>query len=188
MIDEYASAYNSNTKLGKYNVKKLLNEYTLYIVPMVNPDGVNLVQNGIKAVKDQKKVKSIKMLQKTYSEWKANINGVDLNRNYPVKWNKINNGVKVPSSEKFKGYEAGSEPEVQAIMNLCNENDFLLAISYHTKGEVIYWADSGTHKKIPEAEIIADNFVKLTGYKKLLSQKIHQLMVEEWKIGLDKSF
>ena len=30
------------------------------------------------------------------------------------------------------------------MIRLCNENDFALAASFHSKGEVIYWADSGT--------------------------------------------
>jgi len=167
MIDAYSKAYSNNEKFEGYDVKKLLNEFTIYFVPMVNPDGVNLVINGINSVKDPKKVKNIKMTYKNYRAWKSNINGVDLNRNYPAEWEKINNGFSAPNSERFKGYSKGSEPETQVIMNLCRKNDFELAMAYHSKGEVFYWADSGTYKLIPQADAIADKFSKLTGYKKL---------------------
>lgn len=84
MIDEYSKAYSNNEDFEGYDVNNLLNEYTIYFVPMVNPDGVNLVLNGIDSVQNPKKAKSIQMTNKSYMAWKSNINGVDLNRNYPA--------------------------------------------------------------------------------------------------------
>ncbi|WP_051983554.1 M14 family metallopeptidase [Pseudobacteroides cellulosolvens] len=167
MIDEYSKAYSNNENFEGYDVINLLNEFTIYFVPMVNPDGVNLVLNGINSVKNPQKLRNIQMVNKNSRGWKSNINGVDLNRNYPAVWEKINNGFLRPSSERFKGYSRGSEPETQAIMNLCRNNDFELAMAYHAKGEVIYWADSGTCNIIPKASEIADRLSKITGYKKL---------------------
>lgn len=166
MIDEYAKAYSNNENFEGYDVTSLLNEFTIYFVPMVNPDGVNLVLNGINSVKNPSKVKGMYMAHNSYRAWKSNINGVDLNRNYPVVWEKINNGFSKPSSEKFKGYSKGSEPEIQAIMNLCRNNDFQLAMAYHSKGEIIYWADIETNSLIPQSGEIADRLSNLTGYKK----------------------
>lgn len=164
-IDEYARAYKNAGKYGEFDLKTLLDEATIYIVPMVNPDGVNLVQNGVESVKDPNKVKSMRMMQDGYSEWKANINGVDLNRQYPCHWDEKASNTDVPSSEMYKGTAPATEPEVQAIMKLCEENDFILAASFHTKGEVIYWADSGTNNEIPVAERIAQTLADVTGYK-----------------------
>lgn len=162
--DEYARSYESSGKYGDFDIKALLDEATVYIVPMINPDGVNLVQNGIESVKDQGKVKSMRMMQDGYSEWKANINGVDLNRQYPCHWDEKASNTDVPSSEMYKGEAPATEPEVQAMMKLCEDNDFLLAASFHTKGEVIYWADSGTEKEIPAAQQIAQTLADVTGY------------------------
>jgi hypothetical protein len=53
------------------------------------------------------------------------------------------------------------------MMALSRQHEFLLAASFHSKGEVIYWADSGTYKEIPSAEKIADSISKLTEYKKM---------------------
>lgn len=161
--DEYARAYGE-AAYGGSDLKALLGEATLYIVPMVNPDGVNLVQNGIGAVKDRDEVESILLMQEGYESWKANINGVDLNRQYPCYWDE-KDSTGEPSSENYKGSAPATEPEVQAVMKLCKENDFLLAASFHTKGEVIYWADSGTNDAIAAAEPIAQTLSDVTGYR-----------------------
>jgi len=163
-IDEYARRYTTDGAFGDYDVKSLLEKVTVYVVPMVNPDGVNLVQNGVESVKEPKKVKSMRMLQDSYAEWKANINGVDLNRQYPCHWDEKQSNTDVPSSEMYKGTAPATEPEVQALMALCEENDFLLAASFHTKGEVIYWADSGTQDSIAAGSSIAQTMADITGY------------------------
>ena len=159
--DTYAAAYAQNAKAG---TPDLLDSVTLYIVPMVNPDGVNLVQNGPDAAKNPQAVKAMRMLKESYSEWKANINGVDLNRQYPCHWEEKASNTDVPSSEMYKGTAAATEPEVQAVMRLCEENDFAMAASFHTKGEVIYWADSGTEDAIAAAAPIAQSIAEVTGY------------------------
>lgn len=163
-IDEYALAYQTSGVYGNYNVVELLDKFTVYIVPMVNPDGVNLVINGINSVKDIESVKKIKLIQSSYKAWKANIRGVDLNRQYPVAWNKNATSPKVPASEKYKGSAPATEPEVKAMMELSKKHNFLLSVSFHAKGEIIYWGDSGTVNSIPQAKQIAQRFCNLTGY------------------------
>jgi hypothetical protein len=160
-VDEYARAYMQE---GEQSGTNLLDSVTLYILPMVNPDGVNLVQNGPDAAKDPERVKSMRMLKETYAEWKANINGVDLNRQYPCHWEEKASNTDVPSSEMYKGTAPATEPEVQAVMRLCEENEFALAASFHSKGEVIYWADSGTADAIEAAAPIAQSISEVTGY------------------------
>lgn len=159
--DEYARAYVRGDGQGGAN---LLDSVTLYILPMVNPDGVNLVQNGPDAAADPERVKGMRMLKETYAEWKANINGVDLNRQYPCHWEEKASNTDVPSSEMYKGMAPATEPEVQAVMRLCEENAFALAASFHTKGEVVYWADSGTEDAIEAAAPIAQSISEVTGY------------------------
>ena len=163
--DEYARAAVTGGAYGEYDLAALLKKITVYIVPMVNPDGVNLVQNGVEAVKNPEKVKAMRMLKSSYSEWKANLNGVDLNRQYPCHWDVKASNTDVPSSEMYKGTAPATEPEVKAVMALCNSNDFELAASFHTKGEVIYWADSGTEEAIAADAAIAQSLADVTGYK-----------------------
>jgi predicted deacylase len=165
MAEEYAYATENGGKFDGQDIAKLLNDFTLYIVPMVNPDGVNLVQNGVEAVKNPEEVKKMRMMQEGYGTWKANIRGVDLNRQYPACWDVKASNTDVPSSEMYKGPSPASEPEVQAVMKLCGDVRFELAVSFHSKGEVIYWADFGTADAIPAADGLAQTLAQATGYK-----------------------
>ncbi len=165
MADKYMYAFATDTPFGEYDLKSLLRKVTLYIVPMLNPDGVNLVINGKQSVQDVQAVSNMAMLKNTYAEWKANINGVDLNRQYPCFWEVKASSTYAPSSEMFKGSDSATEPEVKAIIKLCQNNDFVSAASFHTKGEIIYWADSGTVEKINFAEEMAGDLSAVTGYE-----------------------
>lgn len=173
MIDEYAYAYYNKEHLGMFDVNMLLESATLYIVPMVNPDGVNLVQNGINAVQDPQRVKSMRLLHPNlgFASWKANINGVDLNQNFPVGWNVKVTNTHVPSSENYKGLKPMTEPEAKAVMNLVESNDFKIIASYHSQGEDIFWSDKNCSSFNHILEPMADRLVRLTGYKK--GPKVH---------------
>ncbi|HZK20901.1 MAG TPA: M14 family zinc carboxypeptidase, partial [Oscillospiraceae bacterium] len=134
-VFEFCEAYNSKSgKYGDYNVKKLLNEYTLYIVPCTNPDGMEIVSNS--------KVPNAYIADFSRHSYKANTNGVDLNRNFPLAWELIRNEVTGPSNAAYKGPAAGSEPETQCIMSLCKDNRFKFALSFHITGECIFWGDT----------------------------------------------
>ena len=165
-IDKYLYAAAKGQSIGSYDVEEMLSKVSVYIVPMVNPDGVNLVINGLESASDPEAVSGMAMLKDTYAEWKANINGVDLNRQYPCFWDEKKQNTYEPSSEMFKGFSAASEPEVKAMMALCKNNEFALAASFHSKGEIVYWADSGTVDSIPFAEQTADAVCSVSGYEK----------------------
>lgn len=134
-IFEYCEAYNSKSgKFGSYNAKKLLDEYTLYIVPCANPDGMEIVSN--------KKVPNAYIADFSRYDYKANTNGVDLNRNFPLAWEQVENGVTKPSNAAYKGPFAGSEPETKCLMGLCEKNRFEFALSFHITGECVFWGDT----------------------------------------------
>ncbi|MGI6086297.1 MAG: M14 family zinc carboxypeptidase [Acetivibrionales bacterium] len=167
MVEEYSRAYTNSGNFGEYNVREILDRISMYIVPMVNPDGVNLVNKGPGTVNNQYAVETMVMLRPSYREWKANINGVDLNRQYPAKWEEKYDEVRKPASESFKGTAAATEPEVRAMMKLTAENEFILAASFHTKGNVIYWADRGTVNLIPRVRDMAKRLALLTKYQRM---------------------
>ena len=46
-IEDYCVAYNNNSRLYGYSVRRLFNSVSIYIMPMVNPDGVDLVTGNL---------------------------------------------------------------------------------------------------------------------------------------------
>lgn len=138
-LEEYAAAYCSKTgAYGGYNMKQLLDSYTLYIVPLMNPDGMDVVT---------KFTNPLYNYTGSRMEFKSNINGVNLNRNFPFYWGSITDGgisTRYTDSQKYKGPSAGSEAETKAIMNLCKQNRFEWLFSMHLRGNCIYWRDSAS--------------------------------------------
>ncbi len=163
-INAYAQAAAENAKIGRYKMAELLSTCTMVIMPMVNPDGVTMVQSGLKAVQNKRRVEKMVMVRPTYSEWMANVNGVDLARQYPALWEKKYTVIHKPASELYNGASPASEPEVQSVMRVCESRPFLSAFSFYAKGETIDYADSATSAKIPEAFRLAKRLSAVTGY------------------------
>lgn len=106
------------------NFGDVLASTCFYIVPMANPDGVTIAQT-------------------VSPDWKANANGVDLNRNFPTGW-ELTKGASAPGAAKFKGFSPASEPETQALMSLAAARDYSCYINYHQQGNIIYYDDDLT--------------------------------------------
>ncbi len=135
VIEDYCLAYESeNPYYGGYNIKELLDKYTLYIIPCANPDGLEIIR-GRQAVKEGVRLSGL-------SEYKANATGTDLNRNFPLAWEYIDNGVTSPADYYFKGYKPESAAETKVLTSLCLNNDFAFLISVHIKGNCIFWGDT----------------------------------------------
>jgi len=183
MVETYAEKASKRQSFGDFNPAEILDRVTFVIVPMVNPDGVNLVNNGLQAVSSREDVEAMAMVGSGYRAWKANINGVDLNRQYPACWEEKYDEVGRPASQNYKGDASATEPEVRAMIDLARSDDFVLSASFHTKGEVIYWADSGTVDLIDGVKDIARRMEELTGYELMpVSQKpsVYGAGFENW--------
>ena len=139
---------NRNSNIYGYNVKNILTKCTLYIVPMLNPDGVNLVNGSLNF--NSNAYTYARYIARKYpdipfpSGWKANINGVDLNLQFPAGWEnakkiKYSQGVNKPAPKDYVGEKPLSQPEAIALYKFTLEHNFELAISYHTQGKEIYW-------------------------------------------------
>ncbi len=166
-IEEYARAYQSGGTLGGHNIRNLYNSSSIYIVPMVNPDGVDIVINGVGPNHPFRS----QLIQwnggsTDFSQWKANIRGVDLNRQYRANWELAKQqGPQSPAPEGYAGPSPESEPESRAIANLTRTRSFRLVLAYHSRGEVIYW--NYLNLAPAQSRQIVNQFQRLSGYRPL---------------------
>lgn len=169
-LEEYAESYATGGDIFNTSARELYNKVSLYIVPMVNPDGVDLVNgvvpNGIyldKAIRLSQNYPNIPYP----NGWKANINGVDLNLQYPANWErakeiKFSQGFTIPGPRDYVGTAPLIEPEVVAVYNFTRNHDFKLTLSYHSQGEIIYWKYLDYEPE--NSRRIAEYFGEVSGY------------------------
>lgn len=170
-LEQYCHAYIFGEKLSGYSAQELFARCTLYLVPMVNPDGVDLVAGGIG--EESFEYRQAKNLSANYPDipfpngWKANLNGVDLNLNYPAGWKdardiKFSQGYTMPGPRDYVGMAPLDQQESAAMARFTGERSPALTISYHTQGEVIYWK----YQDIEPAggREIAAEFARVSGY------------------------
>lgn len=142
-----------------------LKEVRLSIVPMVNPDGVELVSIGAKASRGLYHVEEMNNNKPDYCGWKANIRGVDLNKQFPANWQHYKDTIycQFPSYRDYPGETPLTEPEAIALKNLVDRNDFIRIIALHTQGKEFYWGYNNCEPS--DSKIIADEFERVSSYK-----------------------
>ena len=135
--------------LAAGNVPDILDGTSLYIVPMVNPDGVEIAASG--------------------EMWQANARGVDINHNFDALWELSKKteekyGVNGPGPTRYGGEYPESEPETKAVADFTRDNRFDTVIALHSQGEVIYYDFCGF---IPAGtEEILKRFEAVSRYKR----------------------
>jgi murein tripeptide amidase MpaA len=172
MLDSYAFAYTKNKTIDGFNIKKVLDKTSIWFVPMVNPDGVTLVQKGHTSAKNPTEVLKLNGGKTDFSAWKANIRGIDLNRQYPAGWATIRGNTGKPGPYNFKGYKPLSEPEVKALYDFTLQHNFKASMSYHSSGEIIFWHyKQGSLSQTKRDRAIAEKISAKTGYSLVKPQK-----------------
>ena len=145
--EAYAAAVSSGESLDGRKASALFSRTTLFLLPMVDPDGVDLVTGALDSGSGYDRALEIAGDYPKIpfpSGWKANIEGTDLNLNYPAGWAqakeiKYSQGFTSPAPRDFVGEGPFSAPESRAVSDLTRRRDFALTVSFHTQGEVIYW-------------------------------------------------
>lgn len=140
----------------------------VYIIPLVNPDGARLVLDGpnwIECEKQRDYILNINDGSSDYSQWKANIWAVDLNVNFDALWGGGIQNVFCPSPGNFVGYYPNSEREVRNLIDLTLAVNPDLTLSYHTKGEVIFYGfETLSEEQIARDYEIAQAISEINGY------------------------
>lgn len=170
-VENFSRAYVMDRNIFGYRARDLFEECSLYIVPMMNPDGVDIVTGYI--TQGDSVYEDVKQIADRYpninfpSGWKANIKGVDLNLQFPARWEearkiKYSEGFTTPAPRDYVGLAPLTQPESVALYNFTNINNFRLTISYHTQGKEIYWRFLDY---LPENSLeIAREFSRVSGY------------------------
>ena len=87
-VEDYAKAYEQNGFIYGYSAREVYNKTTIYIVPMLNPDGVDLVTGDIPTntgVYNNFRDISLRFPSIPFPDgWKANFNGVDFKNYQPI--------------------------------------------------------------------------------------------------------
>lgn len=103
--------------------------------------------------------------------WKSNANGVDLNNNFDAGWADIDLKP-YPSYGSYKGEYAVSETETQALVNEALRREYACFISYHSKGQLIYYDVEGNDEQTSERSFeLASVLENLIKYKPVNTQK-----------------
>jgi len=170
-LADYCYCYQNNLNIYNVSARDLYNSTSLYIMPMVNPDGVNLVTGEIPIGSPSYVFAQNIARQYPFfpfpNGWKANIRGVDLNLQFPAGWEQARNikfsqGFTTPAPRDFVGFGPLTEPESIAIYDFTIAHNFRLILAYHSQGEVIYWQFQNYNP--PNSRRIGEAFEQASGY------------------------
>lgn len=142
-----------------------IKEFNLSFIIMANPDGVALQSGGLFEFSKSEQKKLVKMNNGStdFTMWKANVRGVDLNNNFNANFN-MNVHSHFPASHGYIGKHAFSEKETRALKRYTMKLKPFITISYHTKGEEIYFNFFQSGARLVRDGKIAERFAKSTGY------------------------
>ena len=140
---------------------------SVWLLPLANPDGCLLSQTGITSAPKERKEEMLVLngeRGEDFSLWKANGRGVDLNVNFPARWGTGAKNVRFAGAENYIGAKPFSEPETIALKKFTEKIRPQYTLSYHTKGEEIYWRFHQSRDKAVRDRALATALSRSTGY------------------------
>ena len=170
-INEYAEGYREGRRIYNVHLPYLYKERRIVIIPMLNPDGVSYVHDGVKQDNPLYE-RLVKMNPKhpDYSHWQANARGVDLNHNYDAgfaEYKVLEKQANIigGAPTRYSGEYPESEPEVGYLCNYLrfHQSDVHAVLTLHTQGEEIYYSSGG--EVTPRSAAMAKALSRLCGYQ-----------------------
>ena len=169
--EDLAEAITNEGILYGQRAKEMAEAVTIHLIPMVNPDGVDLVTGAINQMDSQYAM--ARMLGENYPAipfpdgWKANLLGTDLNLNYPAGWLqareiKFSRGYTRPGPRDYVGRAPLDQMETRALAELTERLNPDLVLAYHSQGKEIYWQFKDY--VVPGARELGEVMARVSGY------------------------
>jgi len=169
--EELAQAIQAGGEIYGRSAQSIADAVTIYMVPMVDPDGVDLVVGAIREGDIQYDL--AQRLAQDYptipfpNGWKANLLGVDLNLQYPAGWLmareiKFSQGYVRPGPRDYVGRAPLNQFETQALAGYTEFIDPELVLAYHSQGKEIYWKFRDI--EVPGARALGQKMADASGY------------------------
>ena len=165
-LEDLASSYDEGRPIGGMDSGQLYHRFSVWVVPMVNPDGVELVVEGLSELHPRRaQLLDWNGGSTSFEHWKANIRGVDLNDQFPAYWEEecARRAVAGPGPRDYPGDQPLSEPEAAAIAAWTQKHNFDVVLALHTQGQEIYW--NYRDYEPPGAEGLAQAMAQASGYQ-----------------------
>ena len=171
-LEDALSCERSNTRLaGGFDVRYILAHRSIYVIPMLNPDGVEIEIHGADTAGPLKeRLISMNGGNLNFASWQANARGVDLNHNYDAGFSECRklekeHGIYSGGPTRYGGEHPESEPETAALCRLTRflSPELRCAVALHTQGEEIYWDYLGNAPK--DSRMLAECFANVSGYQ-----------------------
>ena len=169
--EDLAEAVQKGGILFGQRAKEMADAVMIHIIPLVNPDGVDLV-TGAMTPESAQYLLARELAQKypaiPFPEgWKANLLGVDLNLNYPAGWLqareiKFSQGYTSPGPRDYVGRAPLDQMETRALANLTEKLNPDLVLAYHSQGKEIYW--QFRDYEVPGAKELGEVMARVSGY------------------------
>ncbi len=168
-LTEFLAAHRAGRSIEGVDPAFLLSMRTLWIVPALNPDGVELCERGLPSAGFLcDRIRRMNGGSEDVSTWQANARGVDLNHNYDAgfrayKGVEASLGVLGGGPTRYSGDYPESEPETAALARFVRSVPLSMILSFHTQGREIYFTSGGRALKGQAA--VAARFAAMTGYR-----------------------
>jgi len=162
MLEHYAKNYSTGSYQGR-SLRDLFQQVGLVILPMVNPDGVEIAQKGEKGAKTEDVrlwIRQHTQAGVSHTQIKSNARGVDLNRNFQngfgkdrkVKWNK--------DYSHYPGEYPHSEIESQLLLTIAQEHNYVCFLNYHTCGNLVYYGCKNASERVNTKALKMSQLIK----------------------------
>ncbi len=169
---ELAQGIRDGTSVGGEDARAIAEAATLYMLPMVDPDGVDLVTGAISP--GSAEYQQAQRLGENYPDipfpqgWKANLLGVDLNLQFPARWRmarqiKFAQGYTRPGPRDYVGAAPLNQVESRTVEGYTRLIDPALVLALHSQGEEIYW--QFLDYAVAGAEELGQRMAQVSGYR-----------------------